>query len=536
MRKTQEEVKEELRRRRDRYVAHRRARRQRLLGGGAALAICLVVVLLVGRIPPPSPELIGSGVSQSGQGPMSAPSVDESNGTSAEETSPQPSLPPDVSSDETSIDGDTAVSTQPGDTSEPSDTNSSEPQPTDPPEGDPPVPDAPVVYPVGFDLMANIHAMNVRERGADDKFIRSHMQFAVALLQQTLQEEGEKGALVSPLSAQLALAMTANGTNGATLAQMEAVLGGGISLSRLNEYLRSYTASLPSSEGAKLTLANSIWFPEGEDHPREDFLQANADYYGAEAYQAPHSEIYDLINDWVNTRTDGKIDKLVDEGAGEFSMALINTILFDGKWKDKYTDRSVWEGTFTAYNGEKRYVPMLSSTEWSFLQDGDGTTGFLKPYEDERYAFAALLPAEGVDILDYINSLTADRLLHILQDRHVAEVYVRMPKFTFAGDYKLNKALKAMGMPYAFDEQAADFSRTFNGGGVYLDLFKQKTVIEVSEFGTVAAGVSGGEMAPSTSEPDEIVYLDRPFVYMILDTETNLPLFLGVLTDISDLS
>lgn len=533
MRKTQQEVKEELRRRRDRYVVHRRARRQRLLGGGAALMVCLTVVLLLGRMPSPSPDLIGDGVSQSGKEPASKPSEGESTGTLTEETS-QPSLSPDVSSDN----GDTAVSKPSDASSDPSDANSDEWRPGDNDSeaagGRTQVPDSPVVYPVGFNLMANIRATDVRKRDADDKFIRSHMQFAVGLLQQTVKEQGEKGALVSPLSAQLALAMIANGTHGETLTQMEAVLGGGMSLSRLNEYLRSYTATLPSSEGAKLNLANSIWFPENGDHPREDFLQANANYYGAEAYQAPFGEIYDLINDWVRAHTDGRIDKLVDESAGEFSMALINTILFDGTWKKKYTDRSAWEGIFTAYNGKERQATMLSSTEWILLQDDDGTIGFLKPYEDERYAFAALLPAEGVDILDYVRSLTADRLLRILQDRRKAEVYVHMPKFTFAGDYKLNDALRAMGMSHAFDERKADFARTFNGGGVYLDLFKQKTVIEVSEFGTVAAGVSGGFEAPSTSGPDEDkeVYLDRPFVYMILDTETNLPLFLGVLTDL----
>lgn len=465
--------------------------------------ICLAVVLLIGRVPLTSPEPIESSAAPSEQASVNTTSMDGEERIPSEEP-PQPS----VSSPESST-GDN-VSDESG-----------------------PVPDSPEVYPTGFDLMANIRAMEVQAREPDNKFIQAHMQFAVNLLQQTVKEEGEKGALVSPLSAQLALAMIANGANGETQGQMETVLGNGMPLSQLNEYLRSYTASLPSSEGAKLQLANGIWFTENGDHPRKDFLQTNADYYGAAAFQAPHDQLCGLINDWVNTHTDGKIDRLFDELSEDVSVALVNTILFDGTWKEKYTEHSAIEGLFTAYTGEKRRVVMLRSTEKVFLRGSDGTVGFLKSYEDARYAFVALLPEEGVDILDYVASLSADRLSRMLRSSSAATVRVCLPKFTFAGDYTLNEALKTMGMPLAFDQEKADFARMFNGGGVYLDLFKQKTVIEVSEFGVAAAGASGGIMAPTTEDTgEEFVYLDRPFVYMILDTETNLPLFLGVLTDL----
>jgi serpin B len=31
-----------------------------------------------------------------------------------------------------------------------------------------------------------------------------------------------------------------------------------------------------------------------------------------------------------------------------------------------------------------------------------------------------------------------------------------------------------------------------------------------------------------------VVTLDRPFVYMIIDNETNLPVFIGTVTDLQD--
>ena len=40
-----------------------------------------------------------------------------------------------------------------------------------------------------------------------------------------------------------------------------------------------------------------------------------------------------------------------------------------------------------------------------------------------------------------------------------------------------------------------------------------------------------GSAAPGEEEIQQ-VYLDRPFVYLIVDTETDLPLFLGIAMDL----
>ena len=105
--------------------------------------------------------------------------------------------------------------------------------------------------------------------------------------------------------------MVANGANEETKAEMEAVLG--MPVEELNEYLYSYVRSLPSSDVCKMEIANSIWFRSADFTVNPEFLQNNADYYGAGAYQAPFDEttVKD-INHWVNDRTDGLIEKMVD--------------------------------------------------------------------------------------------------------------------------------------------------------------------------------------------------------------------------------
>ncbi|NLD16357.1 MAG: hypothetical protein GX666_02095 [Tissierellia bacterium] len=56
-----------------------------------------------------------------------------------------------------------------------------------------------------------------------------------------------------------------------------------------------------------------------------------------------------------------------------------------------------------------------------------------------------------------------------------------------------------------------------------------KTYISVHELGTEAGAVTAVIMEATSmpiEEPKE-VFLNRPFVYMIIDTENNVPLFLG---------
>ena len=380
-------------------------------------------------------------------------------------------------------------------------------------------------------LMAGITPMSVTKRKPDNAFITSQMDFAVKLLQQSLKKDGGKGALVSPLSAQLCLAMVANGADGETLAEMEKVLGGDLSLEQLNQYLSAYAESLPSTEKTKLLINNAIWFKEG--YPiYTDFLQTNANYYGADLYQAPFRRETleaDLreINDWVNTNTDGMIPKLFDELDDSTVMVLINTLLFDGTWETAYADKDVVNGTFYSYSGKEQTVEMMCSTESVYFAD-ENAKGFLKYYDGKDYAFAAILPEQGTDILEYVNSLNGASLQSLLAKQYKTAVDVGLPKFKFEYSMNLKPILSDMGMPTAFLEDTANFSK-MSSRLLHIGQAVQKTAIEPSPTGTKAAAATGVGMEDECESP--YVYLNRPFVYMILDTKTNLPIFIGVMTE-----
>ena len=127
------------------------------------------------------------------------------------------------------------------------------------------------------DLMKGITPGAVTGKEMDDSFRMQEMSFALELLQASLKGEENKNILLSPLSVQLALAMTANGAAGQTRQEMEALLGGDIPLELLNEYLYTYVNDLPNKENSKLHIANSIWYRDEENRLQveQGFLQTN---------------------------------------------------------------------------------------------------------------------------------------------------------------------------------------------------------------------------------------------------------------------
>ena len=387
------------------------------------------------------------------------------------------------------------------------------------------------------DLMEGVKANTVTGKVADDAFAQSQMRLAVELFQSSVLESKDENVLISPLSIQLALAMTANGADGDTKAEMEALLGGEISLEDLNEYLYSYVNNLPSAEKYKLQIANSIWFrdDEGRLQVEKDFLQKNANYYGAQAYKAAFDDqTLKDINNWIKDHTDGMIDSILDQIDEDAVMYLINALVFDAEWQHVYDKSDVYKGKFTNIGGTEKQVDMMHSEETVYLQD-ENAIGFMKPYSGSKYNFAVLLPNEGVDIYEYIAGLTGESLMETLSTPQLGMVMATLPKFSYEYELTMNDVLKELGMPSAFSGDTADFSKMAHSsrGNIYIGDVLHKTFISVDELGTKAGAVTKVQMNDESAPMSEwVVTLNRPFVYMIIDNKTNLPVFIGTVMDV----
>lgn len=368
------------------------------------------------------------------------------------------------------------------------------------------------------------------------EFVQASSAFGFELLGKTAQSGN---MMISPVSVLYALGMTSLGSAGNTRTQMEKTLFGGISAEDAAKYFRGFADTLPDSEKAKVTIANSIWLNQlqGRFSVNAEFLSDNASYYGADVFGLPFNmEALERVNGWISDKTDKMIPQMLDDIAPDALMMLVNTVLFDAKWRTEYTQYQVSDQDFTSYDGTVTKRETLSSSEYGYFELGKGA-GFLKPYA-EKYSFVGILPNEGEDVFKYAQSIDGKAFVDAVTGASRDKVLVRIPSFTFDSSASLEGILAEMGMSDAFSGSKADFSamgECADGGNIHISRVLHKTRIELTRSGTKAAAATVVEMkatsAAPTAKPKQI-YLDRPFVFAIVENETGLPLFCGVVSEL----
>lgn len=369
-------------------------------------------------------------------------------------------------------------------------------------------------------------------REVDKDWTTSSANFALSLYNKCLSRD--KNTLISPLSVMVALSMAANGADNKTLTEMEKVIGGNFNIEEINEYLSTYLNNLPSSKDAKFNFANSLWFNNSEDFViNKDFLTANANYYNASQYMTNFdNQTVKDINNWVKQHTDGDINKIIDDIEEDDLCYIINALTFDAEWENKYEKSDTFNMQFKRYDGSFTSVPTMSSTETKYIED-DKSIGFIKDYKGKQYSFVAILPNEDVDIFEYLSSLTGEKFINLLKNVKNESVKALLPKFSYEYQVLMNDQLIDMGMTTAFNPNKADFSKLGTSKeNIFISKVLHKAFINVDEDKTKASAVTIIGMKDASAPMEKFVRLDRPFIYAIVDNNTNLPIFLGTIIDL----
>lgn len=356
--------------------------------------------------------------------------------------------------------------------------------------------------------------------------------FSIKLLK-TVNSINSDNYLVSPYSIQTALSMVRDGANGKTKEEIDSLIG---------------TNKPAKINNTNIKISNAMFLKNKyKTYTNNTYTTGLVNNYNSEMlfdeFQTPK-----VINDWVNNKTDGMIEKVVDSLDPDFVLGLANAIAIDVKWASEFECESTVEAEFTKKDGTKKKVEMMNKTyeyngSASYIES-DKATGIVVPYkEDTNLEYVAILPNDSID--SYINDLTKDKLDSLINNRKSAsdKLHIRLslPRYTY--DYDLTQfgdVLKTMGMNEAFNPDTADFTGIMTKdnmsksgvGNLYISQSVHKTHIELNEAGTKAAavtffGMSKNSLAPSDFEVKN-VNLNKTYLYMIREKTTGSILFLGV--------
>jgi serpin B len=372
----------------------------------------------------------------------------------------------------------------------------------------------------------------------------SSNSFTLAIYGQLVAANAGQNLFFSPYSISSALAMAWAGARGTTETEMATALGFVLDQGKLHpvfNYLdlemakRGEGAAGKDGKGFRLKVANALW-NQRDFSLLPTFLDLLAEQYGAGMHLLDFAEdpagAAKAINAWIEEKTEGLIEKLVDASLFDAATRLVltNAIYFNAAWASKFEKESTSTRPFKLLSGSVVPVPQMSQNGAFKVKKTAQLQAIELPYDGQEISMVILCPAEG-SFDSFESALTGSKLQEILSSLESGSVHLVMPKWRFESPIlSLVEQLKNLGMKSAFT--SADFSGITDQAALVIQDVLHKAVVIVDEEGTEAAAATAvifRESAAPVSETE--IVLDRPLLYFIRDVPTGTILFAGRLLD-----
>lgn len=362
-----------------------------------------------------------------------------------------------------------------------------------------------------------------------NSFTESCGNLSIAMLKELVLNDDN--TVAAPASLSLALANLNNGSKSDTQKQLSKIVGGAnLTTENANECGAYLTQRLTAfnNDNSNVSLLNSMWISENISVMRS-FLQKNKNFYNIPIYK----------NDFKADETSKKINNLTadlsknvvtDIGANpsaDASLYMVSTSSLQSSWISAYNKDDIVKGTFYTENDDNPSVDFLVSNE-RYLKT-DLATGFIKNLDTVPCKFIALLPNENISLKTFTESLNATALTDLINKSSAtdfAQVYI--PKFSVSCQTNVKSILSNNNLDSIFTHKA-DFGK-ISGDKVYVDDICSKCVFTVDENG-ICTENEPSQKASEIKELKKTVKLDKPFIFIIADNESGIPVMIGTVTN-----
>jgi serpin B len=353
--------------------------------------------------------------------------------------------------------------------------------------------------------------------------------------------------LLSPYSIGTAMAMALSGARGATEQDMATALKLTMPGAEMREANAALIAALNKLGTAapgggntapiKLNVANALFVAGKDSLVSRDYVTLVHDKFSAEVFAGVD---VGAINGWVKTRTEGKIEKLLDEVSPNAAAVLLNAVYFKAPWATPFNKEQTEDAAFHLSADRQVKVPTMRHTGHYAVLVGDGFSAIRLPYANDALGMVIVVPTEIGGLAKVGEKLDAESVVKLvfgLSANPGRQIALSMPRFKATYEADLIPAFKQIGMKLPFEPLKADFGGIVgqpNAEGVLsIGQIKHKAVVEVAEEGTEAAAATGVEILARSARPQrpEEFVVDRPFLFFIADNSTGTILFEGRIAD-----
>jgi len=355
-----------------------------------------------------------------------------------------------------------------------------------------------------------------------------------SIIKASYKKANNKNYLISPYSIEVALNLLNEGADGKTSEEIEKAIG---------------KRNIPMLTSNNVKISNAAFLKnQYKDYFEKTFTDNIKNKYNGDLiyddFTSPNK-----INDWVNEKTNGMIKKILDEMSDDFVYGVANAVALDLKWEQQFECNDTYSTKFTKIDNSVIDVEMMhkdfSGGNTKYVIN-DNYKAVSLPYKTEgnyNYEFIGILPT---DLNSFLNNIDKDILSNIMKNgitpTYEKELELAIPRFTYEFELKDDNfvdVLADLGIKEAFNPEKANFEKAIKKENLekmgvpnlYVSTAIHKTYIEFSETGTKAAAVTyfGVDKNSAYIQKENVnITFDKPFIYMIRETNTKEILFFGI--------
>ncbi len=302
---------------------------------------------------------------------------------------------------------------------------------------------------------------------------------------------------------------------------------------------RCFASAATRPPSAKLLTANALMLTKYGDQVSKEYAALLKNRYNAEVFD---NATLATINGWVSRKTEGKIDKILEQLDPRSAGVLLNAVYFKSRWAAPFLARVTRDESFSLSQTQRVRLPTMQQTGSFAVTARQGYRALRMPYEVANLAMVIVLPNEVDGLASVSARIDAKELSEVFTALRgpTKLVTLSLPRFKTEYQASLIPAFQQAGLKLAFDQERADFSG-ITGKPVppvllYISQIAHRALIEVTEDGTEAAAATAIEFAVTAAAPaqrpnPELFNVDRPFQFYIVEDTTGAILFAGRITD-----
>jgi TonB family protein len=364
--------------------------------------------------------------------------------------------------------------------------------------------------------------------------------FSINMLGQVMENTNEN-VVCSPFGVAALFRMMADGASEQTLKELEQIIC--VDSKTMSEMTKDL--AMPSEDDKALTfeIANILVLNNGFTlipKYKQDMKTRYLSEVRNMNFALPSST--KKLNEWVSEHTHG----LIRNGVGKLDpkevFRGINTVYLKGYWLSEFDKGKTATAAFHNLDGTLKTVSMMYNEEMNARYQYCNNSAFQAvaiPYKGRssegkmnHFSMYVLLPHKDkrlTDVYTYLQRHKLEDLKQQMKNTDIGKVHLWLPKFEVKSSLNVLNILFNLGFKHL-----NQFVRMSNKP-VILSASTQKATIDVNEEYTEAAAMTmvtavGCMNIEANPTKDYYFRADRPFIYLIVNEETNTILFMGQYT------